>query len=378
MKTFLTNHFDFRKSNTMESKSSFFQTVIRLILKFLIIYTGVMFLGFICYQKMFSWLLNYRYWGVHYYPSYYRTLLMSHYRYSWWQFFKFLFDFSTGKWPESFVIADGVPALELISVKFSRTIELLLYSSILILIGGFLIGFLIVKAKWKRNYRFIDEFFRILVGIFLYIPLIGIFLQYSLAIKLEIFPTLGIKSPGFEDPITITGLRLIDCFLTGQTELFRDTLQHLILPLFTVTSCGIGLILRDFRNSITRIFKRNLPQSTIAKGAKLDRKSLFTPKTSVSLVLKCLQSIFPSIISIIMLTDRVFNLKGIGMLFIDAVNYRDAGVVIGIIHCFLVIIIYVNISITLLQYVLNPAQYKQQFKIVDYEIPQRKTWFKGW
>jgi len=376
MKTFLVNHYDFRKYDTEASKSSFSQTIVRLIIKFFIIYMGVMLFGFIYYQKIYSWLFNFAFNS--YYRPYHRSYMMKIFqRYTWWEFFKFLADFSFGNWPDSLILADGVPALELVSSKFPQTIELLLYSSILISICGYFIGFLIAKAKWNRDFRFIDGFFRIFIGIFLYIPLIGIFLQYSLAIKMEIFPTIGLKTPGFVDPRRITGLRLIDCFLTGQFGLFYDTLDHLILPLFTLTSCGIGLILREFRNSLVQIFNHNSTQSNLARGAKLELKSIFHQKMRVSLTLRCFQSIFPSLISMVMIVERVFNLRGLGLLFIDAVNFRDPGVVVGVIQCLVVLIIFVNISITLFQYVINPAQHKKQQKLVSFDIPQRKPWFKG-
>jgi len=79
----------------------------------------------------------------------------------------------------------------------------------------------------------------------------------------------------------------------------------------------------------------------------------------------------------VMIVETVFNLKGLGLLFIDAVNFREPGVVVGVIHCLLVLIIYVNISLTLFQYVINPEQYKKERKLVSFDLRQRKPWFKG-
>jgi len=158
MKTFLVNHYDFRKYDVEASKSSFPQTIIRLILKFIIIYIGVMLLAFIYHQhltsKPFRW--GWNSWGWN--SDYIRNLWEQVDKYEWWDFFKFLADFSFGNWPDSIALADGIPALELVSTKFPQTIELLLYSSILISICGYFIGFLIAKAKWKRDFRFLDGY----------------------------------------------------------------------------------------------------------------------------------------------------------------------------------------------------------------------------
>jgi peptide/nickel transport system permease protein len=188
----------------------------------------------------------------------------------------------------------------------------------------------------------------------------GIFLQYTFAIQHEIFPTIGIKTPGFEDPLTITGFRLFDSLITGRFELFKDTLLHLILPLFTLTSYGIAMLYKRVRRRFLHVLNQEYTKTALMKGSKINLKSHFARSMRFRMILSDLRIILPSFLSMVMIVEFVFNLKGLGMLFVDSVFFRDVGVTVGVIWYLTVWILFLNTDIALLEYLLDPRYNPRQ------------------
>lgn len=359
MDTLLVKKYDYWKPTAKESNMNFPQFFKRLLLKFFIVYLGAMLLLFFFYFRTSTF--HYTYpgnfvrgcpgmVGLRCYPEYPAS------EYTWLGFIKFVFDYSVGNWSYSSVIAQGPSVSTIISPRLPVTLEILLYSSILIITSSLILGFFVAKVTINRRLRFIDRFLRLFIGIFLYVPLIGVVFQYSLGVKFDIFPVLGLKTWGFGDPASITGLRLIDCFLTGEFTLFWDTLYHLFLPILTLTLCGIGLSLRFFRNSFIRMINRNYIRMNIHKERNSSMKSILHRKMKTMLILSSFKIIFPTLIFLTFILEHIFHLRGVGELFIDAVKFRDNRVIIGVIFNLILVNLSVNFGISLLQYILNQRE----------------------
>ena len=135
---------------------------------------------------------------------------------------------------------------------------MLFYSIILSMVFGYRIGFHMAKTKWNRKKRWTDGALRMILGVFLYVPIIGTLFQYTFCIKFNIFPSIGVNSPIFDDFISITGFKLIDSLLMGQFLQFFDTVWHLLLPLLTLAVYGISITARWVRKTALRC-PLNLP-----------------------------------------------------------------------------------------------------------------------
>ncbi len=131
-----------------------------------------------------------------------------------------------------------------------------------------------------------------------------------------------------------------------------DVLRHMLLPLLTIILVGFGGMAYVTRNIILGVFQqdyiyaarvRGIPERTITyKHALRAASPPIVTIAGFSLVF----SIFGAIIS-----ETVFNWKGMGLLFWEAINMQDVPVVLGLVY--ISIFLYVSLIFVLdLTYVL--------------------------
>jgi len=259
-----------------------------------------------------------------------------------------------GDWGTSLVIADNVPVWELIMGKFPVTIEIGIYTTIFSSVIGIRTG---VYSAVHRN-KPGDTILRTLAIFGVAVPIfwLGILLQYGLAIRFSLFPTIGLKTPGYPDPpVTITSFRLIDSLLTGQFGLFIDTLWHLILPVFCLTFIQIAGITRYSRSSMLEVLELDYIRSARAKGCKeKDVINKHALKNALIPTVTIIGLRFGSVLSGAVMTETTFNLKGFGMLFVDAINYRDYFVINALTFLISFVFIIAVVLVDVLYAVIDP------------------------
>ena len=246
------------------------------------------------------------------------------------QFVRYIENMFGGDWGESMVIAVGVPVWDLIKIKFPVTLELCLYSLLLSSFIGVRTGVYSATHKNKAG----DSIVRTLAIFGAAIPvfILGIIMQYLLTVKIGIFPTSGIKSPGIASPITITSFRLIDCLITGEFYLFIDTAWHLFLPLFCLTSIQVAAVTRITRSSMLEVIECDYVRSARAKGCKekdVTRKHAL--KNAIIPTVTIIGNRFATIFTSTLFLEITFSIKGIGVLFVESILKRDYFIINGIV-----------------------------------------------
>ncbi|MFW9972704.1 MAG: ABC transporter permease [Candidatus Odinarchaeota archaeon] len=238
------------------------------------------------------------------------------------QYFRYLSDIFTGNWGQSIVYATGSNVWDLIIFRLPKTMDLTFFSMIIATFLGIKIG--TISATHRNTAR--DTVFRSIgiIGVAFPIFVLGMLLQYWLGYRLSIFPMTYYKSAEYADPTFITGFYLVDCFLSGELYKIPDYLYHLALPVFCLSFVTLAGIVRQTRSSMLEVLQQDYIRTARAKGCHEKvvirnhalKNSLIPTVTVIGLN-------FASILSGAVLLESTFNLRGIGLLLIDATLDRD-------------------------------------------------------
>jgi len=231
------------------------------------------------------------------------------------QYLRYIGDFLTGNLGLSSSISRGQPVINLLGERNPRTYEVMILP---LLIGGGL-GYLIsrISKRSKRNWS--KNVIQILCALLIAAPifLIGMFSQYIFAYVVRWFPAVGYKTAGYPDPTLITGFRLLDSLLTGHLYLIADTMYHYALPMIILTLVITAIM--------TRFFSSNRVKDSYKKNTILSN----TAKTSVT---------FGVLLTLSILIETTFNLKGFGNLMISAIVRYDFFMIQGVLITILVLL----------------------------------------
>jgi peptide/nickel transport system permease protein len=118
--------------------------------------------------------------------------------------------------------------------------------------------------------------------------------------------------------------------ITGQWEVFRDAVKHMILPAVALATIPLSIIARITRSSLLEVMGKDYIRTARAKGVNewtvvrshAFRNALLPVVTIVGLQLGAL-------LGGAVLTETVFNLGGVGRALFDAITGRDYAIVQG-------------------------------------------------
>lgn len=183
--------------------------------------------------------------------------------------------FFAGDWGESFVIAENTPVIELIAQIFPKTIELMLFSIIIVPIIAIKLGVTSAKSKDKPK----DSLIRgiAIVGAGFPIFYIATLLQLFIGSELRTFThekffieVLLPNNPILNTPVPSggsgTGFRLIDSILYNDQIYLWDTLVHLILPVICMIFVSLSSVTRQTRASMLSVLDQDYIRTARAKG----------------------------------------------------------------------------------------------------------------
>lgn len=193
-----------------------------------------------------------------------------------------------------------------------------------------------------------------LIGVSLPNFWLGIMLIYFLGGQLNLLPVAGRIEYGIEVQ-SITGLYLLDSLITGNFPAFWSSLQHLLMPAFTLGSALAAIITRISRSSVLEVMRQDYVTTARAKGLSeskviwrhILRNAMITIVTILGLQLGALLS--GSVI-----TESVFSYPGIGDLLIQSISARDYKLTQVLILMFAVTYFVVNLMVDLLYSWIDP------------------------
>lgn len=254
------------------------------------------------------------------------------------QYWRFLEQAAQGNFGLSY--RQGRPVSEIIAERLPATVELALVSGFLAFIGG--VGLGVFTAI--RRHGVLPSFVMTasLVGVSLPTFLIGILLIYIFSVELGWLPSFGRGE-------------VVD--LGGWTTGFLTAsgLKALILPAITLGLYQMTLIMRLVRTEMLEVLRMDYIRFARARG--LTEKTInfrHALKNTLVPVITITGLQLGSIIAFAIITETVFQWPGVGLLFINAVQFVDIPVMAAYLMMISVMFVGINLIVDVLYFAIDP------------------------
>ena len=210
--------------------------------------------------------------------------------------------------------------------RYPTTVRLaamaILFETIIGIIAGVLAG--IRKGKFIDNLVLVSTLFVISVPVFV----IGATLQYYLGVKLGLFP------------VTVSS---------------SATFYELLLPAFVLGSSSIAYVARLTRTNLVENLRADYLRTAIAKGLTKRRAvGVHALRNSLIPVVTFIGADFGGLLAGAIITERIFNIQGVGGYLFTGIHNRDGVVVVGTVTVLVLVFLLANLVVDLLYGVLDP------------------------
>ncbi|MEM7561432.1 MAG: ABC transporter permease [Pseudomonadota bacterium] len=254
------------------------------------------------------------------------------------QYWKFITNAVKGEFGVSY--RNGLPVAEMIAERLPATLELALVSALLALCLGIVMG---VYTAIRRD-GFLANFIMTssLIGVSLPTFLIGILLIWIFAVELGWLPSFGRGDTG-----TLFGWQSSLVTWSG--------LKSLILPAITLGLYQMTLIMRLVRSEMLEILRTDYIRFARARGLS-DRSVHFghALKNTLLPVITIIGIQLGQIIAFAIITETVFQWPGVGLLFINAVQFVDVPVMATYLLLVGTLFVLINLIVDLLYVFIDP------------------------
>jgi peptide/nickel transport system permease protein len=226
----------------------------------------------------------------------------------------------------------SLPVTSAIITFLPATLELAIFATPLIIFGGIFLG---SKAAAHKD-KAIDHVTRLgaivgwslptfWLGLMLLMIFYGLFSGLFPPERLSTEMNILVHSESFTQ---YTGLHFLDAILNGNGRVLLDSLRHLVLPVVTLTVVQVAFIMRLMRSSMLEALGKGYILTARAKGLdettvvnKHARRNALIPVLTVS------GYIFAGLVNGVVITETIFNYKGLGWwAWQSAVNLDVSGI----------------------------------------------------
>lgn len=237
-------------------------------------------------------------------------------------------------------LRQGIAVSTLIAERLPATLELAIVAAIIALVVGIPMG---VYAAIRRGSALAQVFMAIsLLGVSLPTFLIGIFLILLFSVALGVLPSFGRGE--------VTSLWGFTTGLFGW-----GGIKHLILPSITLAIFQLTLIMRLVRTEMLEVLRMDYIRFARARG--LRQRSIYfghALKNTLVPVITITGLQLGGLIAFAIITETVFQWPGMGLLFIQAVNFADIPVMAAYLCLISVIFVVINLIVDLLYFSVDP------------------------
>ena len=255
------------------------------------------------------------------------------------QYFKFLEGALQGNFGVSY--RQGRPVAEILLERAPATLELAAVSGILAILFGIALG---VFTAIRRNGATAHIIMATsLIGVSLPTFLIGILLIYLFSVELGWLPSFGRGETVALGGWWTTG------FLT------ESGLKALILPSITLGLYQMTLIMRLVRSEMLEVLRQDYIRFARARGLR-DRVVHFRHalKNTMVPVVTVIGLQLGAIIAFAIITETVFQWPGVGLLFINAIQFVDIPVMAAYLMLISVMFVGINLIVDILYVLIDP------------------------
>ncbi len=254
------------------------------------------------------------------------------------QYLSFLGQAAQGEFGIS--LRQGARVAELFKEKMPATLELAFFSSIVATLAGIPIG---VFVALKKNTVAAKSLMGLsLLGISLPTFFIGILLILVFSVWLGWLPSYG-RGETVSFGWWTSGLFTVDGWL------------HLILPAATLAIFQIALVMRLVRGEMLEVLRTDYIKFATARG--LPQRSIYFKHALKNTLLPVITIIglqLGGTIAFSIVTETVFQWPGMGLLFIQAVQFADIPVMAAYLCFISLIFVVVNLIVDLLYCAVDP------------------------
>lgn len=269
------------------------------------------------------------------------------------------------------------PITELLSERLPITFELSLAALLVSVLVGIPLG--VIAAVRHNSWVDVVTMLWANMGVSMPVFWLGLMLAYifSLTLKDTIFqlPPSGRLTAGLvPDPFFevwgwklvegtflftlmdfISRMNILNAVLSSDWKVFKDAIQHIILPAIALGTIPMALIARMTRSSMLEVLGQDYIRTARAKGLVRSkvilkhafRNALLPIATVVGLSLG-------SLLGGAVLTETVFNLSGVGRIMYDAITARDYGIVQGFTVVIAIFFVVLNLLVDISYAYLDP------------------------
>lgn len=267
------------------------------------------------------------------------------------QYFEFIWNAMRGDLGEA--MTRKRPVTEEIKTFFPATVELTLFSMLVIAIVGIFSG-----AFAAQHRKSVADYSIRVISIILYsMPIfwLGLMLQIVFGARLRWLPVSGRLDPGMAPERVITGLYTIDGLLTRNWPLLISALKHLVLPSVTLGLVLAGVFTRLTRANMLVVLQQDYITAGRARGLaervlvyKHGLRNAFIP------IVTLLGLQFALLLAGAILTETTFSWPGMGRMIVDRIYDRDFATVQGGIIFFALLVAGMSLVVDVLYAFLDP------------------------
>ena len=235
-----------------------------------------------------------------------------------------------GDWGRSYFLQQSV--LEAIAEYFGPTISLAILAQIIALILSVPLG---IIAAYKRGTAVdVTAVTASLLGTAIPGFLLSMFLMLFFGVYHHWFPVSG---------------------YVGLDQGLLEHLRYLFVPALSLGIVQAAYITRMTRSSLLEVLYKNFIRTARAKGLK-EKKVILTYalKNAAPAILTAVGQSFGSLVTGTIVTETLFNIPGIGMLTMGAINRRDIFLIQGVVLFVTLVYVLVNLVVDILYGFVDP------------------------
>ncbi|HEY8446723.1 MAG TPA: ABC transporter permease [Thermomicrobiales bacterium] len=246
----------------------------------------------------------------------------------------------------------NAPVLDDIVTRFPATVELAVAAMLIALVIGFTAG--TIAGTRKHSFFDYSSTFVALLGVsiptfwlgLIFIIVFGVWLRW-LPLSGRVDPRLGV------DPSS--NFVVLEALIRGNWTVFKDALEHLILPAVTLAGWPAAIVARMTRASLIEVLGQEYIRTARAKGLS-ERMIVWRHayRNALIPVITVIGLEFGALLGGAVVTETVFAWPGIGRRSVEAILQRDYQVVQGIVLLLGVIFVALNLLTDLIYALLDP------------------------
>ncbi|WP_040161188.1 ABC transporter permease [Mobilicoccus massiliensis] len=221
----------------------------------------------------------------------------------------------------------GVPVMKDLAQRYQITGKLALMAIAIEAVIGIAAG---VLAAIKKG-SFLDSLVLVSTLVVISIPVfvLGVLAQYYLGVKWGLFP------------VTVTSK--------------NPSIYQLAMPALVLASLSMAYVTRLTRTNLAENLRADYVRTAKAKGLTQRRAiGLHALRNSMIPVITFMGFDFGALLGGAIVTERIFNIQGIGGYIFQSINHRDGFAVVGAVTALVIVYLIVNLIVDLLYGVLDP------------------------